>query len=210
MTTRVTLARRVTAVRVALPPLAHAKSTLSPSQANAARWLFASRPIILPLSLNFRRNGSSQSENSSAMWNTIFSCFLNSCFVSLGGIETIYFLRALIKSFFFVTHRASAVGNVARDSTSRARRLGPRSVVWAAAGRWPSPVSHGHGPAWSTVFNIEPPGEGQKTAKYLQMHANNVSFLLYRRIRNLSFWDMDRLFFICRSNFPTAMSRFYI
>ena len=47
------------------PPLAHAKSTLSPSQANAARRLSASRPLILSLSLNFRRNDSSQSENSS-------------------------------------------------------------------------------------------------------------------------------------------------
>ena len=39
------------------------------------------------------------------------------------------FLRTFVKSLlFFATHRASALGNVARDSTSRARRLGPRSV----------------------------------------------------------------------------------
>ena len=191
------------------PPLAHEKSTLSPSQANAARCLFASWPIILPLSLNFRRSGSSQSENSSAMWNTIFSCSLNSCFVSLGEIKMIYF-ACICKKFAVFCH---SQGLCSRKRCQRQYEPGaaPRPAV-SRCGRprggdlHLSATDTGRLGVRSLTLTCLAKA---RNGKIFTNARKNVSFLLHRRIANLSFWDMDRCPFISRSNFPTAMSRFF-
>ena len=119
------------------------------------------------------------------MWNTTFPCPLNSGFVSLGGKEMIpTFLHAFVKNCCFLpltwslhwetlpeTVLAGPGAAAPRPAVSRCGRPlrgGGGGPTW--------PVNHQHGRISSTVSDIEPPDEGQKTTKYLQMHAKMCHF----------------------------------
>ena len=133
MTTHLTRARGVTAARVPLP-----------------RWRTESRP--------YRHSRPTPAVYGRPIW-PLFAQFPNKRLIAVGKFERIVkyhlsmssklgfrvprwnrndtFLRAFVKSLlFFASHRVSAVGNVARDSTSWGRHRGASArgqSVWAAA-----------------------------------------------------------------------------
>ena len=129
------------------------------------------------------------------------------------------FLRAFVKSLlFFASHRASAVGNAARDSTSWGRHCGASArgqSVWAAA--------EGRGGEGRPDLSNTNTGASVAGVEYSLWHwaakaqkrqniynaRTNVPFLLHRSTWNLSFKNMDRWSFTLRSNFPTAMNRLF-
>ena len=95
--------------------------------------------------------------------------------MSFGAVEMAHLCVHLQKvCCFFASHRASAVGNAARDSTSwgpAPRRLGPRSVgVGGRGGEGeegrPDLSKHQHGRISSRCgvqsLTLKPPGEGKK------------------------------------------------
>ena len=118
------------------------------------------------------------------MWIATYSCSLNSCFVSLSATERIHFACICKKFAVFRLSHCLCSGKCCRwlptYKTGPSRRIGPHAVsrrVQGGSGVGAlHPVNHRHGPAWSTVSDIELPGEGQKTVKYLQMHANLCHF----------------------------------
>ena len=133
MMTHLTRARSVTAARVPLPrwrtesrPCRHSRPTpavYSPSYLA----VFAQFPKKLLIAVGkFERN---------VKYHLFMSSKLGFRVSQLNRNDT--FLRAFAKSLlFFASHRASTVGNAARDSTSWGRHRGPRSAgqsVWAAA-----------------------------------------------------------------------------
>ena len=133
MTTHLTRARGVTAARVLLP-----------------RWRTESRPC---------RHSRPTPAVYGPAYLAAFAQFPNKRLIAVGKFERSVkyhlsmssklgfrvprwnrndtFLRAFVKSLlFFASHRASAVGNAARDSTSWGRHRGasaPGQSVWAAA-----------------------------------------------------------------------------
>ena len=93
----------------------------------------ARKTQIITFGSQQNKNGSSQSKNSSAMWNTIFSCSLDSCFVSLGGIKWFIFACISKKCVVFLPltgplqsetlQRQYEPGPAPRPAVSRCRRL---------------------------------------------------------------------------------------
>ena len=118
------------------PPLAHAKSTLSPSRASAGclqPGLFGRFRSICEqtahLSRKFEHNVKHHLSMSSKLRFRVPRWKRNDTF-----------LRAFVKRLlFFASHMASAVGNVARDSTSWARR---RSAQWFKTARYVADINN--------------------------------------------------------------------
>ena len=105
-------------------------------------WLSMARPIC-PLSLDFRSNGSSQSENLSAMWNITFPCplKLRFCVPRWKRNDTFYIFACICKKFALF---CLSQGLCSRKRCQRQYELGPAprrlrprprgdQSVWAAA-----------------------------------------------------------------------------